>query len=424
MLASAMLVAAFAATSLLACRDDASSRDDAPRSNDQAAVTADGDVREHREGDPNGRNGATPGVNTDPAAPDPAARDSAARDSAARDPASDDDAGGPVPVTPVPGAPASFADLVERVQPAVVNIYTETLVRQNVPVFDPRYGPSIQQRIQRAGSLGSGFIVDDLGHVVTNSHVIMGSESLRVVTADGTERAATIIGVDPATDIALLRVQPWDGMTWLPLGNSSDTRIGDWVIAVGNPLGLESTVTAGIISGRGRRDVPLGGSIRYVDFLQTDASINPGNSGGPLINMRGEAIGINTATNAGAQGISFSIPSNMATHVLDQLRERGAVTRSWLGVQIAPVTAAAAQALGLEQPRGARVTGVARGGPAHLAGITPEDVILSFGGHTIMTSDELPWLASTAGVGAEVAVEIARRGQTQVVSVVLGELPN
>jgi serine protease Do len=327
-------------------------------------------------------------------------------------------------VTPVAGAPATFADLVETVRPAVVNIFTSQVRRTGRMSYHPSvygmYGVP-ETRVER--SLGSGFIIDERGHILTNTHVIADATEIRVQLADATELPATVVGVDAATDIAIIRIQPFDGMSVLPLGDSEAVRVGDWLLAVGNPFGLASTVTAGILSARGRRDVPLGRGVRYVDFLQTDVSINPGNSGGPLVNMAGQAIGINTAINREGQGIGFAIPINMARDLLPALVETGRVSRSWLGVFVDRLTPELASSYGLASTDGALVRDVVQGGPAAIGGIAPGDVILRIGERPVMSSDELAWLASTAGVGQSVGVVVADARGTRTVQVVLGELP-
>lgn len=326
------------------------------------------------------------------------------------------------PVVPVPGAPSSFADLVERVSPAVVNIYTTQVIQTRALRGNPYFPDSVpEQRI--AESLGTGFLVDSDGHVLTNSHVIEGAAQIRVRLNDGREFDAQLVGVDPATDLAVARIEPFESMRYLALGNSDAVRVGDWVLAVGNPFGLNSSVTAGILSARGRRDVPLDGGVRYVDFLQTDASINPGNSGGPLLNMQGEVIGINTAINRDGQGIGFSIPSNMAIEILHNLITDGRVRRSWLGVVVRSVTPEIARQLGLSESRGVEVRGVVKGGPAQLAGIELADIIQQFGDTPIEDDNRFAWVVSRGGVGQAIDVRLIRNGQEQTVSVVLGELP-
>jgi serine protease Do len=332
---------------------------------------------------------------------------------------------GPALVVPVPGAPASFADLVERVRPGVVNIFTEQLRPTGRLLYrGMHYGRPYgvpEERIEQ--SLGTGFIIDADGHILTNTHVIADATAIRVQLLDGRQLEAQVVGVDPSTDIAVIRVVPFEGMTVLPLGDSEAVRVGDWLLAVGNPFGLSSTVTAGILSARGRRDVPLGGRVRYVDFLQTDASINPGNSGGPLMNMQGEVIGINTAINREGQGIGFAIPINMARELVPSLVERGRVARSWLGVFIDTVPPDLAQRAGLDRPHGAVVTDVVPGGPAALAGLRPGEIILSFGGRPIEDASDLIWIASTAGVGQSIPLEVLGPDGRRTVPVVLGELP-
>lgn len=327
-----------------------------------------------------------------------------------------------VAVVPVPGAPTSFADLVTTVSPAVVNIYTQQVME--IPRYRGYPGIPFGVPDQRvAESLGSGVLIDDQGHILTNSHVVDNATALRVRLHDGTELDASVVGVDPLTDIAVARIEPFAGMHWLPIGDSDAVRVGDWLVAVGNPFGLNSSVTAGILSARGRSDVPLGGDIRYIDFLQTDASINPGNSGGPLVNMRGEVVGINTAINAEGQGIGFAIPSNMARDIYTQLISDGRVERSWLGVFIESVDEELATRLGLPDHNGAVVTGVVKGGPAQIAGLQPGDVIRTFNGETVRNSNELAWIASRAGVGQTVPVVIRRGDHDLPLDVVLGELP-
>lgn len=322
----------------------------------------------------------------------------------------------PTAIVPHPGAPASFAELVTRVQPSVVNIYTEQVVTRRQMMIDPVYGPYAVERPQRAVSLGSGFIVDGEGYILTNTHVIESAQSIKISTSDGREFPARVVGTDPKTDIALIQVEPFSGMVPLEMGSAEEVRVGDWLMAVGNPFGLQSTVTVGILSARGRRNVGLQGEIRYVDFLQTDASINPGNSGGPLIDMQGRVVGINTAINAQGQGIGFAIPIDMARSILEQLRTTGTVSRSWLGVQL--VTGPPAQSV-----EGALIGDVVRDGPSSVAGIQRGDVIVSFNGKAVRNADELPWIASNAGVGERVVVGIVRGVERLEVPVMMGALP-
>jgi serine protease Do len=331
------------------------------------------------------------------------------------------------PVTPVPGAPASFADLVEGVQSGVVNIYTTqvNLVRPGGYAWDPFRGPTyVPPQSRRSESLGTGFLVDDQGYILTNVHVVEGASDVRVKLFDEREVPAQIIGTDPATDIAVIKIAPVAGVRPLRLGDSDRIRVGDWVVAIGNPFGLSSSVTAGILSAKGRRDVPIGGNVRYVDFLQTDTSINPGNSGGPLINMAGEVVGINTAINREAQGICFSIPINMARQVIGQLRASGHVSRSWLGVQLGDIDAQTAMQLRLPEPKGALVARVVPGGPADKGGMLPGDVIVRFNDKEIRSGADLRLEASAAGVGSTARLSIFRNGRESAVDVRLGELPS
>jgi serine protease Do len=343
------------------------------------------------------------------------------------------------------GAPESFAPLAERILPAVVNISTTQTVepkangRQAIPL--PEFPPGSpfeeffrdyferQQRDpnappRRANSLGSGFIIDSTGYVVTNNHVIEGADEIRVILQDedNTELKATLIGVDTETDLALLKVEAGRKLPSLNWGDSDSAKVGDWAVAIGNPFGLGGTVTAGIVSARGR----FIGAGNYDDFIQTDASINQGNSGGPLVNLQGEVIGINTAIfsrTGGSVGIGFAIPSAMARNVVAQLRDGGKVRRGWLGVQIEPVTPDKATALGLKEARGALVAVVNKDTPAAEAGVKPGDVIISFDGRDIHSSRNLPRMVAETGVGKSVSLGLVRRGERLTVQVKLGELP-
>ncbi|MEX2649716.1 MAG: DegQ family serine endoprotease [Alphaproteobacteria bacterium] len=339
------------------------------------------------------------------------------------------------------GAPDSFADLAERLMPAVVNIATSQLVEQpqampEMPEF-PEGSPFKeffeeffnQQRRQngdeparRATSLGSGFIIDGAGFVVTNNHVIAEADEITVVLHDGTELAAEVVGRDDKTDLALLKVKADRELPHVGFGDSSKVRVGDWVLAVGNPFGFGNTVTAGIISAQSR-DINAG---PYDDFLQTDAPINRGNSGGPLFNLDGEVIGINTAIfspSGGSIGIGFATPSSLAAHVIGQLREFGKTRRGWLGVRIQSVDSDIAEGFGLSEPIGALVASVTQGGPAAEAGIEAGDVIVGFDGKPIETMRMLPRVVAETEVGKVVKVEIVRAGERKTFDIVLGELP-
>jgi serine protease Do len=342
-------------------------------------------------------------------------------------------------------APESFSDLAKKVSPAVVNIAStqETGAPRGLPglpfdvpegspfhEFFERFGEQFggqggpQQRApQRATALGSGFIVDPEGYVITNNHVIDGASEVSVRLGDETVYPAEVIGTDPATDLALLKIDADEPLPALALGNSDTAEVGDWVMAVGNPFGLGGSVTAGIISARGR-NIQAG---PYDDFLQVDASINRGNSGGPLFNLDGEVIGVNTAIyspNGGSVGIGFAIPSNMVASVVTQLREHGSVERGWLGVQIQNVTPDLAEALGLDAAAGAMVAAVTPGSPAEEAGIRTGDVILDFAGEAIDDSRELARVVAQERADSETEVRLWREGGEQTVAVVTGRQPS
>jgi len=313
------------------------------------------------------------------------------------------------------GVPTSFADLAETTSPGVVNISTEKMVTghsledffggmPNFPFPIPEH--RFQQRERRVPSLGSGFVISPQGHIVTNNHVIEDVESITVKFNDGTELPAEIVGRDPKTDVALIKVEPEAPLFALPLGNSKAVRPGEWVVAIGNPFGLEHTVTAGIVSAK-HRDIDQG---LYDDYIQTDAAINPGNSGGPLLNLKGEVIGINTAINPRANTIGFAVPINMAKQILPQLRATGHVTRGWLGVVIQGVSPEIAEELGLDDAKGALVSRVIDGGPADEAGLEKSDVIREFDGEPIEDFDDLPRVVANTPVGKKVKVVVVRDG--------------
>ncbi|MGB2028866.1 MAG: DegQ family serine endoprotease [Candidatus Puniceispirillaceae bacterium] len=329
--------------------------------------------------------------------------------------------------------PDSFADQVERLSPAVVNISTTTIVNEGPATDMPQFPPGSpfedffknfgdNDRKRRAASLGSGFIIDDAGIVVTNFHVIENAEEITVTLADETVFTAKVLGQDQKTDIAVLKIDPGDTeLTAVPFGDSDNLRVGDWVLAIGNPFGLGGTVTAGIVSARGR-DI---GNGPYDDFIQTDASINRGNSGGPLFNTEGEVIGINTAIfsqSGGSVGIGFAISSNLAKRVTSQLAEFGTTRRGWLGVFIQEVTPDIAESLGLDDAVGALVSTVNESSPAQAAGLEPGDVIISFDGKMIDKMRDLPRIVAETEIGTTVPVELIRNGKSMQVQVTLGEL--
>ena len=327
-------------------------------------------------------------------------------------------------------APESFADLAERLLPTVVNIATTQMVEAQrgeefeeffKEFFERRGGQPPPQEKRRASSLGSGFIIDASGYIVTNHHVIAEADEITVRLHDDTLLEAELVGSDQKTDLALLKVkfdQPLPSTSW---GVSEKTRIGDWVVAIGNPFGLGGTVTAGIVSAR-QRDINSG---PYDDFIQTDAAINRGNSGGPMFNLDGEVIGVNTAIfspSGGSIGIGFAIPSDLAKNVVLQLREFGEVRRGWLGVRIQTVTEELAEGLRLDEPRGALVASVTEGGPAEKAGIAQGDVIIEFNNRRVPDMRKLPLMVAETPIGRAVEVVVWRKGEEQIFKVVLGEL--
>ena len=332
-------------------------------------------------------------------------------------------------------AQSSFADLAEAVSPAVVNIRTSKTLEpgQGPPGFpfpffggpggprgpfdDPFGGRGGQRKVP---SLGSGFVISADGYIVTNNHVIEDVDEIEVAFEDGTELEAEVIGRDPATDIALIQVRSDQKLPFLPLGDSAAIRPGEWVIAIGNPFGLEHTVTAGIVSALHRRNLPTGG--RYDDFIQTDAAINPGNSGGPLINASGEVVGINTAIRQGANTIGFAIPVNMAKSILPSLRTAGHVTRGWLGVVIQHISQDLQEAMELDSTDGALVSRVDPKGPAKKGGIERGDVILSFDGQPIESMDELPRIVAATEPNKKVEVVVVRDGKRKTLRIELGTL--
>lgn len=338
-------------------------------------------------------------------------------------------------VKPYPNAPASFTELVKRVGPEVVNISTTKVIKRGPMVrpfgnegpwrdffgddfFERFFGQMPRERKQR--SLGSGVIIDpQKGYILTNNHVIAGADEITVRLDDGKEYKAEVVGRDPKTDLALIRTkEALDVEAGAPLGDSDKVEIGEWVMAIGNPFGLERTVTVGILSAKGR----VIGAGPYDDFLQTDAAINPGNSGGPLFNMKGEVIGINTAIVASGQGIGFAIPINMAKELLPQL-EKGKVTRGWLGVSIQEVTEDIAKSFKLKDAKGALVAEVMEDTPAERGGIERGDIITSFGGKEVETPNELQRIVASTTPDKKVKVKVIRDGKSRTLTVKLGTMP-
>ena len=336
--------------------------------------------------------------------------------------------------------PAGFADMAEKLLPAVVNISTTQTVTANNNLEDiapelqlPPGSPfeqffhdfmdkqKSQAKKHKATALGSGFVIDPSGYIVTNNHVVQDADEITVILQDDTNLTATIIGRDPKTDLALLKVdskKPLPSVVW---GDSDKARVGDWIIAIGDPYGLGGTVTAGIISARSR-DINAG---PYDQFLQTDASINRGNSGGPMFNMDGEVIGINTAIfspSGGSIGIGFAIPSSLAKNIVDQLRNNGHIRRGWLGVRIQQVTPEIADSLNLGKARGAMISDITPDGPAAKAGIQQGDVLLTFDGREVPEMRRLPLIVAETEVDKNVDVTLFRKGQEVTVKVKVGEL--
>ena len=339
--------------------------------------------------------------------------------------------------TQVIGFPKSFADLAQKVTPAVVNISTTSNVKVPGNPFRHFFGSDednsdnpfgdlfkhfhdMPDREMKQQSLGSGFIISKDGFIITNNHMVDGSVEIKVKISDGRELKAKVVGRDPKTDLALLKISStFENLPVLALGDSEKMRVGDWVLTVGNPFGLEHTVTQGIISATGR----MLGSGPYDNFLQTDAPINPGNSGGPLVNLKGEVIGINTAIVSGGQGIGFAIPSALAKSVVAQLKEKGRVVRGWIGVSIQSVTPEIARSFGLKEPRGALVGDVEPKGPAGKAGIRQGDIIVAYGGHPLKNANDLPRLVAETPVGKSVPVVVIRDGKEVKATLRIEEMP-
>ncbi len=335
--------------------------------------------------------------------------------------------------------PQSVADLAERLSPAVVNIATSTKTDsgdQAVPIPDLPEGSPFkhffdeflnkqrkgqQSQPRTVSSLGSGFVIDPSGIIVTNNHVIDGADQIEVNFPDGTKMTAKLIGIDKKTDLAVLKVNPDKPLPFVKFGDSERLRVGDWVMAIGNPFGLGGTVTLGIVSAR-NRNINSG---PYDDFIQTDAAINRGNSGGPLFDMDGNVVGINTAIispSGGSIGIGFSIPSSTAKSVVEQLAKYGETRRGWLGVKIQEVSPDMVKTLGLDKPRGALVADVTPTGPAEKAGLLAGDVIVKFNGQLIHEMRDLPRIVAETAVGTDVDVEVMRQGKLVDIMVVLGRL--
>jgi serine protease Do len=337
-------------------------------------------------------------------------------------------------------APPDFADLAENLSPTVVNVYTTQKVevsssphqfffpdQQEIPEpFKRFFGmPNMPEqapkREMERTSLGSGVIVSADGYILTNNHVVEDADEISVTLYTFEEYKATIIGRDPKSDLALIKIEPKADLPFVKFGDSDKLRVGEWVLAIGNPFGLQKTVTAGIVSAKGRAI----NNESYGNFIQTDASINPGNSGGPLFNLQGEMVGVNTAIfsrSGGNIGIGFAIPVNMAKNVLVQLKEHGKVTRGWLGVMIQQVTPDLAENFGLERPIGALIGQVVPGSPAEKAGLKPGDVIIAYNGKEVSQMSMLPAMVANTDVGEKANLVLIRDGKKQNVTVEIGKM--
>lgn len=333
--------------------------------------------------------------------------------------------------------PANFSELAEKAKPGVVNIRTVKTVKGGGRVFKHFYGnpygddrtpnpfedffspfmENAPQREFKQRSLGSGFIIDKEGYIVTNNHVIEDADEILVRLSDEREFDAEVVGRDPNTDLALIKIKSAKSLIPLPMGDSEKLRVGTWVVAIGSPFGLEQTVTAGIVSAKGRI-IEAG---PYDDFIQTDASINPGNSGGPLLNLTGEVVGINTAIVASGQGIGFAIPIDMARGIVAQLKEGGEVSRGWLGVGIQDLTEELADYYGLKNQKGVLVTQVFEGDPAEKAGIQANDIITSVDGKKVKTGRELSKIVANTAVGNKAKIDFLRDGKSRMVYVTLSK---
>ncbi len=324
-----------------------------------------------------------------------------------------------------------FTDLVEKQGPAVVNISTTQIIRSaqgfpNIPEGDPfyeffrRFAPQIP-REQESQSLGSGFIISADGYIMTNAHVVDSAEKITVRLTDKREFRAKVIGADKRTDVALLKIEA-TGLPKVTYGDPSQLKVGEWVVAIGSPFGFDSSVTAGIVSAKGR-SLPQD---NFVPFIQTDVAINPGNSGGPLFNMNGEVVGINSqiyTRSGGSMGLSFAIPIDVAMQVTEQLRTTGKVTRGRIGVTIQELTRELAESFGLSKPAGALISSVEKNGPADKAGIEASDVILEFDGKPVNSSSDLPRIVAATKPGSKVTVVLWRKGASKQVTVAVAEMP-
>ncbi|NQU63677.1 MAG: Do family serine endopeptidase [SAR324 cluster bacterium] len=312
--------------------------------------------------------------------------------------------------------PSSFSDLAEKAGPAVVNIQTEKTVQGGGQVFRHFFGPEFESRqpdLRKQQSLGSGFIIDKAGYIVTNNHVIANSDSIKVILQNEKSYEAKIIGRDSKTDLALIKIEAENDLPALELGNSDQLRVGQWVVAIGNPFGLDHTVTAGIVSAKGR----VIGSGPYDDYIQTDASINPGNSGGPLLNLDGQVIGINAAIINGGQGIGFAIPASTASRIVAQLKDSGEVSRGWLGVRIQDINPELSAYYGVKGDFGVIITDVFENNPADRAGIKVNDVIIELNGDQVKTSQDLIRKIAVIKPGDSISLKVVRSSKVKTFTV-------
>jgi len=317
----------------------------------------------------------------------------------------------------------AFTNLVKVVTPSVVNISTVSKKKLVQPFIEisPFFGDLFEEmpskpRYRKESSLGSGFIINKDGYIITNDHVVRDAESIQVKLSNETIYDARIIGSDPKSDIAVIKISAKEPLPVAVLGDSDKLQVGQWAIAIGNPFGLDRTVTVGVVSATGRSNM---GIETYENFIQTDASINPGNSGGPLLNVNGEVIGINTAIVAAGQGIGFAIPVNMAKQIVEQLIKKGSVTRAWLGVAIQPVTEDIAASFGLQKAKGALIADVMAGSPAEKAGLKQGDILVTFDGKEIKDARHLQLAVASAPIGKQLVAEIYRDGQLQKITLQL-----
>ncbi len=328
--------------------------------------------------------------------------------------------------------PPDFVSLAEQLKPAVVNIGTAKTVKPKAPMYPGPQGPggdmfeefferffrNAPQSPHKQRSLGSGFIISQDGYILTNDHVVDGADEIKVKLSDGREFTGEIRGLDPKLDLALIKIDAGEDLPVARLGDSEEIKVGEWVMAIGNPFGLEQTVTVGIVSAKGR----VIGAGPYDDFIQTDASINPGNSGGPLFNMQGEVIGINTAIVAQGQGIGFAIPVNMAKQIIPQLRDEGRVTRGWLGVTVQALNKELAESFDLDTTHGALVNEVIEDSPADKAGLKRGDIIVEYDGKQVDELNDLPRLVAATPVDETVKVKVFRDGKERTIKVKIGRL--